>query len=246
MNLNKSVSLTSYLSWSQPLLFFFFFFLSHLGQHQKARNSMSEWLKIGFIDGLDACTQYKNKSYRRGNNGKQQSPYSESPSSPFPEITIEMYYYHERKPWNCILYNMIPSNWWINFRGPDLHSFFNTILKIFERIVFHTTCVSVWRIAQMYIWVTECKMWYYTSHHGVILKTVWQPPTGQTQKLKIMKVPSMENLLPLLPMSYFGIQQPDSVKHNLDPFPPLFKVFQGPPISLRAKSMRQHISLFVC
>ena len=38
------------------------------------------------------------------------SPPTQSPNSPFPEITIEIYYYHERKPWNCILYDMNPSN----------------------------------------------------------------------------------------------------------------------------------------
>lgn len=121
----EQISFTDKLPFLVSASVFFFFF--HLGQHQKARNSMPEWFKIGFTDGLDACAQYKNESYRRGNNGKQQSLYSVSPSSPFPEITIEMYYYHERKPWNCILYNMIPSDWWINVRGPDLHLFFNTI-----------------------------------------------------------------------------------------------------------------------
>lgn len=101
--------------------------------------------------------------------------------------------------------------------------------KRFERIMFHTACVSVWRVTQMYIWVTECKMWCYTSHHGVIFKAVGRPPTGQTQKLDIMKAASTENLPPLLPMSHSGTQQPDPVKQKSDPLPPLFKLFQGPP-----------------
>lgn len=61
----------------------------------------------------------------------------------------------------------------------------------------------------MYIWVPACKMWLYSSYHGVMFKTIWKPPTWQTHPVGNYKGTSTESLLPLLPMNHLGTQQPE-------------------------------------
>lgn len=99
----------------------------------------------------------------------------------------------------------------------------------------------------MYIWVTECKMWFYTSHHGVMFQTVWKPLTWGTLKLEIMKAAFTEDLWPLPPMRPCGTQQPQCpYKAEVRSRPSSAQSPPGTAISLTVKAVRWHVFLFIC